>query len=129
MKMRRPHLVPLSSQAIDLLNQLKPMTGAGALLFPGRNNPKKPMSDMALTVLVRRIGYAGRVTGHGFRHTMSTILHEQDLIRPGSSYSWLTSIRTQFVERITMLSIWRKEGDDAVVWHLIIDLNSAVRSG
>jgi integrase len=59
MKMRRPHLVPLSSQAIDLLNQLKPMTGAGTLLFPGRNNPKKPMSDMALTVLVRRIGYAG----------------------------------------------------------------------
>jgi integrase len=108
MKMRRPHLVPLSSQAIDLLNQLKPMTGAGALLFPGRNNPKKPMSDMALTVLVRRIGYAGRVTGHGFRHTMSTILHEQGLIRPGLSYSWLTSIRTQFVGRITMRSIWRR---------------------
>ena len=84
MKMRRPHLVPLSSQAIDLLNQLKPMTGAGALLFPGRNNPKKPMSDMALTVLVRRIGYAGRVTGHGFRHTMSTILHEQ-----GFNSAWI----------------------------------------
>ena len=84
MKMRRPHLVPLSSQAIDLLNQLKPMTGAGTLLFPGRNNPKKPMSDMALTVLVRRIGYAGRVTGHGFRHTMSTILHEQ-----GFNSAWI----------------------------------------
>ena len=84
MKMRRPHLVPLSSQAIDLLNQLKPMTGAGALLFPGRNDPKKPMSDMALTVLVRRIGYAGRVTGHGFRHTMSTILHEQ-----GFNSAWI----------------------------------------
>lgn len=84
MKMRRPHLVPLSSQAIDLLNQLKPMTGAGELLFPGRNNPKKPMSDMALTVLVRRIGYAGRVTGHGFRHTMSTILHEQ-----GFNSAWI----------------------------------------
>ena len=82
--MRRPHLVPLSSQAIDLLNQLKPMTGAGTLLFPGRNNPKKPMSDMALTVLVRRIGYAGCVTGHGFRHTMSTILHEQ-----GFNSAWI----------------------------------------
>ena len=84
MKMRRPHLVPLSSQAIDLLNQLKPMTGAGELLFPGRNNPKKPMSDMALTVLVKRIGYAGLVTGHGFRHTMSTILHEQ-----GFNSAWI----------------------------------------
>ncbi len=60
------------------------LTGAGALLFPGRNNPKKPMSDMALTVLVRRIGYAGRVTGHGFRHTMSTILHEQ-----GFNSAWI----------------------------------------
>lgn len=42
------------------------------------------MSDMALTVLVRRIGYAGRVTGHGFRHTMSTILHEQ-----GFNSAWI----------------------------------------
>lgn len=84
MKMRRPHLVPLSSQAIDLLNQLKPMTGSGALLFPGRNEPKKPMGDMALTVLVKRIGYARRVTGHGFRHTMSTILHEQ-----GFNSAWI----------------------------------------
>ncbi len=90
--MRRPHLVPLSSQAIDLLNQLKPMTGAGALLFPGRNNPKKPMSDMALTVLVRRIGYAGRVTGHGFRHTMSTILHEQ-----GFNSAWIEIQLAQFI--------------------------------
>ncbi len=49
-----------------------------------RTFPKKPMSDMALTVLVRRIGYAGRVTGHGFRHTMSTILHEQ-----GFNSAWI----------------------------------------
>lgn len=77
MKIRRPHLVPLSSQAVGLLNQLKSMTGAGPLLFPGRNELKKPISDIALTVLVTRIGYADRVTGHGFGHTMSTILHAQ----------------------------------------------------
>lgn len=65
MKMKRPHLVPLSSQAIALLNQLRPITSLSGLLFPGRNDPKKPMSDMALTVLVRRIGYAGRVSGGG----------------------------------------------------------------
>ncbi|EMZ7257304.1 tyrosine-type recombinase/integrase [Salmonella enterica] len=84
MKMKRPHMVPLSSQAIVLLNQLRPITSISGLLFPGRNDPKKPMSDMALTVLVRRIGYAGRVTGHGFRHTMSTILHEQ-----GFNSAWI----------------------------------------
>lgn len=84
MKMKRPHLVPLSSQAIALLNQLRPITSISGLLFPGRNDPKKSMSDMAITVLVRRIGYAGRVTGHGFRHTMSTILHEQ-----GFNSAWI----------------------------------------
>ena len=84
MKMGRPHIVPLSNQAICLLNQLRPITSIHSLLFPGRNDPKKPMSDMALTVLVRRIGYAGRVTGHGFRHTMSTILHEQ-----GFNSAWI----------------------------------------
>ncbi|QZY80893.1 tyrosine-type recombinase/integrase [Klebsiella sp. CTHL.F3a] len=84
MKMKRPHMVPLSSQVIALLNQLRPITSISGLLFPGRIDPKKPMSDMALTVLVRRIGYAGRVTGHGFRHTMSTILHEQ-----GFNSAWI----------------------------------------
>lgn len=84
MKMGRPHMVPLSNQVIDLLNQLCPITSIHSLLFPGRNDPKKPMSDMALTVLVRRIGYSGRVTGHGFRHTMSTILHEQ-----GFNTAWI----------------------------------------
>lgn len=88
MKMGRPHMVPLSNQVIDLLNQLRPITSIHSLLFPGRNDPKKSMSDMALTVLVRRIGYSGRVTGHGFRHTMSTILHEQ-----GFNTAW---IETQF---------------------------------
>ena len=56
------------------------------------------MSDMVLTVLVRRIGYAGRVTGHGFRHTMSTILHEQDLIQLGIELQLAQRrYRTQFV--------------------------------
>ncbi|PHM64815.1 integrase [Xenorhabdus stockiae] len=77
MKMRRPHIVPLSTQAIDILEQLKPITGQGTYVFPGRIKQSQPMSEMALNVLIRRIGYMGRATGHGFHHTMSTILHEQ----------------------------------------------------
>ncbi|MDX8000216.1 DUF4102 domain-containing protein [Xenorhabdus sp. Reich] len=84
MKMRRPHIVPLSKQAVDILEQMKPVTGQGKYLFPGRTNQSQPMSEMALNVLIRRIGYAGRVTGHGFRHTMSTILHEQ-----GYNTAWI----------------------------------------
>ncbi|MBD2798467.1 integrase arm-type DNA-binding domain-containing protein, partial [Xenorhabdus sp. 18] len=74
MKMRRPHIVPLPRQAIDILKQIKPITGQGKYVFQGRNDTSKPMSDMALNELIKRIGYAGRATGHGFRHTMSTIL-------------------------------------------------------
>ncbi|EHL2773218.1 tyrosine-type recombinase/integrase [Salmonella enterica subsp. enterica serovar Hvittingfoss] len=84
MKMRRPHCVPLSEQALTILEQLKPMTGHYQYIFPGRIHHSKPMSEMAMNVLIRRIGYAGRVTGHGFRHTMSTILHEQ-----GYNTAWI----------------------------------------
>ncbi|NIF59274.1 tyrosine-type recombinase/integrase [Enterobacter sp. Ap-916] len=76
MKMRRPHLVPLSTQALDLLSELKIMTGNYRYVFPGRNDPNKPMSEASVNQVIKRIGYGGKVTGHGFRHTFSTILHE-----------------------------------------------------
>ncbi|MCE0545325.1 tyrosine-type recombinase/integrase [Klebsiella pneumoniae] len=77
MKMRRSHLVPLSTQALDLLNELKMMTGNYRYVFPGRNDLNKPMSEASINQVIKRIGYGGRLTGHGFRHTMSTILHEK----------------------------------------------------
>lgn len=77
MKMRRPHLVPLSTQALHLLNELVVMTGNYRYVFPGRNDPNKPMSEASINQVIKRIGYGGRVTGHGFRHSLSTILHEQ----------------------------------------------------
>ncbi|AZV04526.1 DUF4102 domain-containing protein [Enterobacter sp. N18-03635] len=77
MKMRRSHLVPLSTQALDLLNELKTMTGNYHYVFPGRNDPDKPMSEASINQVIKRIGYGGKVTGHGFRHTLSTVLHEK----------------------------------------------------
>ncbi|WP_313773063.1 integrase arm-type DNA-binding domain-containing protein [Enterobacter huaxiensis] len=77
MKMRRAHLVPLSTQALDLLNELKIMTGNYRYVFPGRNDPNKPMSEASINQVIKRIGYGGKVTGHGFRHTLSTVLHEK----------------------------------------------------
>lgn len=75
--MRRPHLVPLSTQALNLLNELKMMTGNYRYVFPGRNDPNKIMSEASINQVIKRIGYGGKVTGHGFRHSFSTILHEQ----------------------------------------------------
>ena len=77
MKMRRAHLVPLSKQALAALRKLQEITGGYTLAFPGRNDPAKPMSEAAINQLLKRSGYDGRATGHGFRHTMSTTLHEQ----------------------------------------------------
>ncbi|UNK76839.1 tyrosine-type recombinase/integrase [Raoultella planticola] len=77
MKMRRSHLVPLSTQALDLLNELNMMTGNYRYVFPGRNDPNKPMSEASINQVIKRIGYGGKLTGHGFRHSLSTILHEK----------------------------------------------------
>lgn len=77
MKMRTPHIVPLSAQAIEVVETLHTLTGTGALLFPGDRNAKKPMSNNTILKALERMGYKGRMTGHGFRGIASTILHEQ----------------------------------------------------
>lgn len=77
MKMRRPHVVPLSTQVIALFEQLKSITGHYPYIFIGRNNRRKPISKESVSQVIELLGYKGRATGHGFRHTMSTILHEQ----------------------------------------------------
>ncbi|HGC4313311.1 tyrosine-type recombinase/integrase [Escherichia coli] len=84
MKMKRPHLVPLSTQALEIVQQLKVMSGQYPLVFPGRNDPRKTMSEASINQVFKRIGYTGKVTGHGFRHTMSTILHEE-----GFNTTWI----------------------------------------
>ena len=84
MKMRRPPIVPLSLQAQAIIMRIREMTGRYPYIFPGRNDPRKTMSEASINQVFKRIGYAGRVTGHGFRHTMSTILHEQ-----GYNTAWI----------------------------------------
>lgn len=84
MKMRRPHIIPLSTQALAIIEQIRATTGQFPLLFPGRNDPSKTMSEASINQVFKRIGYTGRVTGHGFRHTMSTVLHEQ-----GYNTAWI----------------------------------------
>lgn len=84
MKMRRPHLVPLSRQVKSHLLELKEITGWGKYVFPGRNDARKPMSEASINQVIKRIGFSGKVTGHGFRHTMSTVLHEK-----GFNSAWI----------------------------------------
>ncbi len=77
MKKKRPHSVPLSDWAIELLQELHTITGHTPYLFPSRTKPDECMSDATLPRLMNRMGYKGIATPHGFRSLASTILNEQ----------------------------------------------------
>lgn len=76
MKMALPHIVPLSKQAIELIENLKPLTGNKQFVFYNHSTAK-PLSNNALLSAIRTMGYMGKMTGHGFRGLASTTLHEQ----------------------------------------------------
>jgi integrase len=77
MKMREPHVVPLSSQTIGVLRELLRWTGGTPFLFPARSSLRKPMSNNTMLFAMYRLGYHGRATVHGFRSLASTTLNEQ----------------------------------------------------
>lgn len=76
MKMRTPHIIPLSPQAVEVVQALQTIANGRPLLFPGERNHEKPMSNNTILGALKRMGYAGRMTGHGFRGVASTLLHE-----------------------------------------------------
>ncbi len=83
MKMREPHLVPLSNQAIAILRELHALTGRGRYVFPGARTNGRPMSDNAILAALRRMGIGkDEMSGHGFRAMARTILDEVLHVRP-----------------------------------------------
>ena len=84
-KTETQHIVPLSKQAVEILQELKPLTGRGTYVFPGARNPKgdRPMSDNAILGAMRRMGISKEeMSGHGFRAMARTILDEVFNFRP-----------------------------------------------
>ncbi|MFC4298151.1 MAG: integrase arm-type DNA-binding domain-containing protein [Castellaniella sp.] len=77
MKMRTPHIVPLSRQALAVLADVRQLTGDSPLLFCNDRDHRRPMSNNAILAALDAMGYKGRMTGHGFRGVASTLLHEQ----------------------------------------------------
>lgn len=77
MKMRLPHRVPLSRQAVAILRSVHAMTGSGRFVFPSLRTPKRPMSENTVNAALRRMGYTtDEMTAHGFRSMASTQLNE-----------------------------------------------------
>lgn len=81
MKMREPHIVPLSHQAVLLLEELRKYTGKGKWLFPNARDDARCMTMTTFNRALERMGYLGRLSAHGFRATASTWLNEQG-VRP-----------------------------------------------
>lgn len=83
MKMKRPHVVPLSTQCLALLRQLRDFQNPGTYLFPALHSSQKPMCENTLNVALRRLGYGrDEMTSHGFRAIASTLLNESRLWHP-----------------------------------------------
>lgn len=118
-KTKTDHLVPLPRQAIEILREIKPLSGHGEYVFMGGHSPLKPMSESAINAALKRMGYDTKtqITGHGFRAMARTILHERLNIDPhiiehqlahkvpdtlGAAYN-----RTKFIDqRKSMMQVW-----------------------
>lgn len=111
-----PYLVPLPRQAVEELRKLKTLNGRYRYLFAGRNDPGRPMSENTVNDAIKRMGYEGRLTGHGIRGTISTALNEQgynaDWIEAQLSHAGENKVRgaynhAQYVEqRREMMQAW-----------------------
>ncbi|MFD1040821.1 tyrosine-type recombinase/integrase [Pseudoxanthomonas kaohsiungensis] len=107
MKRGIAHVVPLSRQAVQLLTQLKELTGKRPLLFPNERDPHRPMSPTTLNRCLERMGYAGYFSAHGFRATASTHFNSvgwrKDVVERQLSHQG----GTRFVRATTMLNTCR----------------------
>jgi len=83
MKMKQAHIVPLCRQSVEILTELKELTGASRYVFPSGRSIARPMSNNAVNAALRRMGYdKDTMTGHGFRAMARTILDEVLRVRP-----------------------------------------------
>lgn len=136
MKMREPHIVPLSRQAVALLRELEPLTGGGRYLFPTLQDPGRPMSNNTLNVALRRLGYTSeQMTSHGFRSTASTLLNEQgwhpDVIELQLAHKERNETRgaynraSRLVERRRMMQAWADYLDGLRAGGKVVTIKSA----
>ncbi|MFQ2069913.1 integrase domain-containing protein [Aeromonas veronii] len=123
MKMDRPHRVPLTPQAISLLERMKPISGHRPFVFPGRRDPLGHINDQSANAALKRLGYGGRLVAHGLRSLGSTTLNEQgfnpDAIEAALSHTDENEIRRAynrsdyFEQRVIMMGWWSDHIENA----------------
>jgi integrase len=125
MKMRRPHRVPLSRQALQIVSEMKAVGLRSHYLFPSVRDNQDPMSENTILAAIRRMGYTGQeMTGHGFRSMASSLLNEMgrwnpDAIERQLSHQEQDDTRRAYVhlaeywdERVEMMQVWADFLDD-----------------
>ena len=117
MKMRSSHIVPMATQAVELLKEVEPLTSRSRYVFPSLRTAERPMSNNTVLAALRRMGYAkDEMSGHGFRAMASTILHEQgwasDVVERQLAHAERNSIKAAYnhaqhlPERRKMMQAW-----------------------
>jgi integrase len=123
MKMARPLRVPLTPQALALLERMKPISGQRLFVFPGYRNPLGHINDQSANAALKRLGYGGRLVAHGLRSLGSTTLNEQgfnpDAIEAALSHADDNEIRRAynrsdyFEQRVIMMAWWSNHIEQA----------------
>lgn len=122
MKMKEQHIVPLATQAIEIIQELHAYTGSGKYLFPSLRSASRPMSENTVLAALRRLGYSSdEMTGHGFRSMASTLLNEhgwnRDAIERQLAHAERNNIRAAYnyaeylPERRNMMQWWAEHLD------------------
>ncbi len=116
-KTKTQHIVPLARQAVDVLKDLRPLTGQGLYVFPSRRSDSRPMSENAINAALRTMGFSrDEITAHGFRGMASTALNEMgwnyDAIERQLAHKESNSVRAAYnhadylEERRKMMQAW-----------------------
>ncbi|MEP8552834.1 integrase domain-containing protein [Enterobacter mori] len=116
MKAKREHIVPLSPQALEILEVMKPISAHREHVFPSRNDPKKPMNSQTANAALKRIGYEGKLVAHGLRSIASTYLNESefnsDIIEAALAHVDKDEVRraynrtTYLGQRVELMNFW-----------------------
>lgn len=138
MKMREPHIVPLSAQTVELLRELYTLTGGQRLLFPNYRRPKTYMTGTTINRALERMGYLGRFSGHGFRATASTMLNEMgyrpDVIERQLAHKERNAVRASYNqaqyldERRQMMQSWANHLEALATGADVITLHAGKKS-
>lgn len=115
MKAKREHIVPLSSQALDILEVMKPISAHREFVFPSRNDPKRPMNSQTANAALKRIGFGAKLVAHGLRSIASTAMNEAGLT-PDVVEAALAHIDKNEVRRAYNRSVYLKQRIELMDW-------------